>query len=110
MSKVIHVNDDNFQNEVLGSEAPVLVDFWAEWCAPCRMIAPVIEQLAEEYDGKVKVVKIDTEQSFAVPAQYGIRGIPTVMLFSGGAVVDQVVGSVPKSTLTTMIDSHLAPN
>lgn len=104
MSKVIHVNDENFDSEVLKSDKPVLVDFWAAWCGPCQMIAPVVEELAGELDGKVKVTKLDTEASYATPARYGIRGIPTLLLFNKGEVVDQIVGAVPKDVLLEFVN------
>lgn len=102
---VVHVDDNNFQAEVIESSLPVLVDFWAEWCGPCRMIAPVIDQLADEYGGKVKIAKCDTEASHQVPSRYGIRGIPTLILFKDGQPVDQVVGAVPKPVLAQLLDT-----
>ncbi|MBI4664870.1 MAG: thioredoxin [Nitrospinae bacterium] len=108
MSKVVHVNDDNFQTEVLNSDIPVLVDFWAAWCGPCRMIAPIIEELAGEYAGKVKIAKCDTEAAYQIPARYGIRGIPTLILFKNGKVANQIVGAVPKPALVDFIDSAAA--
>lgn len=107
MSNVVHVDDDNFKTEALDSPVPVLVDFWAAWCGPCKMIAPVIEELAVEYSGKVKVAKLDTEKSRQIPARYGIRGIPTIILFNKGQVVDQIVGAVPKPTLVSFINKAL---
>lgn len=101
---LLHVNDGNFQSEVLDSNVPTLVDFWAPWCAPCLIIAPVIEELAEEYKEKLKVAKMNVDESPATPGQYGIRGIPTVIIFKGGKVADQVVGVVPKAHLKSMID------
>ncbi len=101
---LLHVNDSNFQSEVLESDVPTLVDFWAPWCAPCLIIGPVIEELAGEYKGKLKVAKMNVDESPATPGQYGIRGIPTVILFKGGQVADQVVGVVPKAHLKSMID------
>ena len=102
--ELLHVNDSNFQSEVLESDVPTLVDFWAPWCAPCLIIGPVIEELAGEYKGKLKVAKMNVDESPATPGQYGIRGIPTVILFKGGQVADQVVGVVPKAHLKSMID------
>jgi len=105
---LLHVNDENFQSEVLDSDMPTLVDFWAPWCAPCNILGPVIEELAEEYKGKLKVAKMNVDESPATPGQYGIRGIPTVILFKGGQVADQVVGVVPKAHLKSMIDKVLS--
>lgn len=107
MSKVVHVNDDNFKAEALDSPLPVLVDFWAAWCGPCRMIAPVIEELAVELDGKVKIAKLDTEESRQIPARYGIRGIPTLILFNNGQVVNQIVGAVPKQAIVNFLSESL---
>ncbi len=88
--------DDNFKSEVLESDRPVLVDFWATWCAPCRAIAPAVEELAKSYEGKIKVGKLNIDEHQGVPQQYGIRSIPTLLVFKGGQVVDQIVGAVPK--------------
>jgi thioredoxin 1 len=95
--KPITFTDDNFDGEVLKSDLPVVVDFWAAWCGPCRMIAPIIEQLAEEYNGKVKVGKLDVDENQGVAIKYGVRSIPTVLFLKGGQVVDTVIGAVPKS-------------
>ncbi|MDD4956473.1 MAG: thioredoxin [Candidatus Omnitrophica bacterium] len=103
----INVNDSNFKEEVLSSELPVLVDFWAEWCGPCRMIAPVIGELAEEYSGKLKVCKLNVEEGAQTATTYGVMNIPTIMIFKGGNVVDKVIGSVPKSSLESKITAHL---
>jgi len=105
---LIHVNDENFKSEVLDSDVPTMVDFWAPWCAPCNIIAPVVEELAEEYKGKIKVAKMNVDESPATPGQYGIRGIPTVILFKGGDVADMVVGVVPKAHLKSMIDKAVS--
>lgn len=102
---IVHADDASFDQEVIQSDLPVLVDFWAEWCGPCRMIAPSLDQLAEEYAGKVKIVKVDTEAAQQVPSKYGIRGIPTLILFKGGEPVDQVVGAVPKPVLAQLLDT-----
>jgi thioredoxin 1 len=95
--KPITFTDDNFDGEALKSDLPVVVDFWAAWCGPCRMIAPIIEQLAEEYNGKVKVGKLDVDENQGVAIKYGVRSIPTVLFLKGGQVVDTVIGAVPKS-------------
>ena len=95
--KPITFTDDNFDSEALKSDLPVVVDFWAAWCGPCRMIAPIIEQLAEEYNGKVKVGKLDVDENQGVAIKYGVRSIPTVLFLKGGQVVDTVIGAVPKS-------------
>jgi len=110
MSKVVHVDDSNFKSEVLDSAEPVLVDFWAEWCGPCRMIAPVVEELANEYAGRVKVAKLNTESSYQIPAQYGVRGIPTLMIFKDGKAVGQMVGAAPKQTLSGFINKFTVTN
>ena len=105
--KIVHVTDDNFENEVLQSSAPVLVDYWAEWCGPCKMIAPVLDEIAGEYDGRVKIAKLNIDDNPNTPPRYGIRGIPTLMLFKGGEVEATKVGAVSKSQLTAFIDSNL---
>lgn len=107
MSKVVHLNDDNFKAEALESPLPVIVDFWAAWCGPCKIIAPIIEELAVELDGKVKVAKVDTEEARQIPARYGIRGIPTIILFNKGEVVNQIVGAVPKQAIVHFINESL---
>jgi thioredoxin 1 len=99
--------DDNFQTEVLSSDKPVLVDFWAEWCGPCKIIAPVVEELAKEFDGTLKVGKVDVDSNQKVSMQFGIRSIPTLLIFKGGKVVDQVIGAVPKRALADKISKHL---
>ena len=91
MTTQLNVTDDDFEQEVLRAELPVLVDFWAEWCGPCHALEPVVEELAEEYGGKVKFVKMDTEQNFNVPARYGIRSLPTLLVFKGGGQVEQII-------------------
>ncbi|PZO22418.1 MAG: thiol reductase thioredoxin [Leptolyngbya foveolarum] len=101
------VTDSTFKQEVLESETPVLVDFWAPWCGPCRMVAPVVEEISEQYDGKVKVVKVNTDENPSVASQYGIRSIPTLMIFKGGQRVDMVVGAVPKTTLANTLEKYL---
>ena len=107
MSETVQqVNDGNFEEQVLRSEKPVLVDFWAPWCPPCRMIAPAIAELAKEYEGRAKVVKLDVDESPAVAGKYGIQGIPTLLVFKGGRVVEQRVGALPKAELARMLDAH----
>jgi thioredoxin 1 len=104
---VMTFTDANFDREVLQSDIPVLVDFWATWCAPCKAIAPLIDAVADDYSGKVKVGKVNVDDNPATPGKYGVRGIPTLILFKGGAVVDQVVGAVPKSQLDALIAKAL---
>ena len=106
-SSLTHVNDKNFASEVLNSTLPVLVDFWATWCGPCRSISPIVEELAKEFTGKVKVTKLNVDESPATPSQYGVRGIPTLILFKGGKILDQIVGAVPKARLKSMIEKAL---
>lgn len=107
MDKTIEVTDSSFQTDVLDSELPVLVDFWADWCGPCRMIAPHVKAIAEEYDGKLKVAKVDIDENPAVPGRYGIIGIPTLMLFKGGQVVERVTGALPKARILAQVEPHL---
>ncbi|MFZ4639428.1 MAG: thioredoxin [Nodosilinea sp.] len=102
------VTDATFEKEVLKSEIPVLVDFWAPWCGPCRMVSPVVDEIAQDYAGRVKVVKINTDENPNVASQYGIRSIPTLMIFKGGDKVDMVVGAVPKTTLATTLEKYLS--
>jgi thioredoxin 1 len=99
--------DDNFQNEVLASKDPVLVDFWAAWCGPCRAIGPLVDQLATEYKGKLKVGKLDIDAHQNVPQKYDVRSIPTLLLFKNGQVADRIVGAVPKSQLDAMVNRAL---
>jgi thioredoxin 1 len=105
--KVLDFGDNNFDTEVLQSPIPVLVDFWASWCAPCRSVAPIVDALAEAYEGKVKVGKVNVDENPAIPSKYGIRGIPTIMLFKEGKLIDQVVGAVPKTQLEALINKAL---
>jgi thioredoxin 1 len=108
MSEPINVNDDDFETVVLKAQGPVLVDFWAAWCGPCRMVAPVVHELAGEYAGRVKVCKLDVDAAQKTAAAYGIRSIPTLLIFKGGKVVDQVVGAVPKAEIEKRLDRALA--
>ncbi len=104
---MVHVTDENFESEVLNSSEPVLVDYWAEWCGPCKMIAPILDEIAEEYAGKIRVAKLNIDDNPQTPPKYGIRGIPTLMLFKGGNVEATKVGALSKSQLTAFIDSNL---
>ena len=105
--KIVHVTDETFEDNVLKSEQPVLVDYWAEWCGPCKMIAPILEEIAEEYAGKLKIAKLNIDDNASTPPKYGIRGIPTLMLFKGGNVEATKVGAVSKSQLSAFIDSNM---
>jgi thioredoxin 1 len=105
--KIVYVTDDTFEGEVIGAEGTVLVDYWADWCGPCKMIAPILDEIAEDYAGKLKVVKLNIDENPNTPPKYGIRGIPTLMLFKGGNVEATKVGAVSKSQLTAFIDSNL---
>ena len=108
MSEHIHyVTDDTFEAEVLKSEQPVLVDYWAEWCGPCKMIAPILDEIAKDYSGKLKVAKVNIDDNQAIPAKFGIRGIPTLMIFKNGNVEATKVGALSKSQLAAFIDSTL---
>ena len=107
MANPIAVTDSDFQQEVLDADMPVLVDFWAEWCAPCKMVAPVLDDLSMEYDGKVKFTKVDVDTNPETAMKYGIRSIPTLLVFKGGSPVDQVVGAVPKAVIKKRLDSAL---
>ncbi|MDP7598021.1 MAG: thioredoxin TrxA [Pseudomonadales bacterium] len=107
MTEIHHTTDTNFEEDVLKSEVPVLVDYWAEWCAPCKVIAPVLEEIAQEYDGKMKICKLDIDANDATPPKYGIRGIPTLMLFKNGNVEATKVGALSKSQLTAFLDSNI---
>ena len=108
MSEHIHyVTDDNFASEVLQSTQPVLVDYWAEWCGPCKMIAPILDEVAKDYAGRMKVAKLNIDDNPTTPASYGVRGIPTLMLFKNGNIEASKVGALSKSQLAAFIDSHL---
>ena len=107
MSNVIYSSDELFDKDVLNSDIPVLVDFWAEWCAPCRMIAPILDDISIEYNGKIKVVKIDVDNNVNTAAKYSIKGIPTLLLIKNGEVVATKVGSVAKNQLITFIDTNI---
>jgi thioredoxin 1 len=103
MSNVQEVSDSTFQNEVLQSQVPVLVDFWAEWCGPCKALSPKIDEMAGTYNGKVKFMKMDVDANQQIPAQFGIRGIPTLIVFKGGKMVDQLVGNQPKDVIEKLL-------
>jgi thioredoxin len=108
MNQHIHyVTDENFEAEVLQSSLPVLVDYWAEWCGPCRAIAPILDEIASEYEGRLKVAKLNIDDNEVTPAKYGIRGIPTLMLFKDGSIEATKVGALQKSQLTAFVDSHI---
>ena len=104
---IVHVTDSSFDSDVLGSDKPVLVDYWAEWCGPCKMIAPILSEIADEYSDRVKVCKIDIDANQQTPPKYGIRGIPTLMLFRDGEVEATKVGAVSKSQLAAFLDSNI---
>ena len=106
-TSIEHVTDDSFEPQVLQSEVPVLVDYWAEWCGPCKQIAPILDEVAKEYQGRLKVAKINVDENRQVPARFGIRGIPTLMLFRNGNVEDTRVGALSKSQLTAFLDSNI---
>ena len=105
--QIIHTSDASFEQEVLQSAVPVLVDYWAEWCGPCKMIAPILDEVAKEYEGRIKVAKLNIDENQHTPPKYGIRGIPTLMLFKNGNVEATKVGALSKSQLTAFIDSNI---
>ncbi|MFQ5637788.1 MAG: thioredoxin [bacterium] len=107
MSDPMTFTDDNFESEVLSSEQPVLVDFWAEWCGPCKMIAPSIKELVDDFDGRAKIGKLDIDSNQMVATKYGIRSIPSLLIFKGGEVVEQIVGAVPKNHISTKLEAAL---
>ena len=108
--KLSTFTDQNFKQEVLGSDKPVLVDFWASWCMPCKMIAPVVEDVANEFDGKIKVGKLNTDENQMVAAEYKIMGIPSLLIYKNGEVVDRIVGVVPKEHITKALEAHVTMN
>lgn len=105
--KIVYLSDDSFENDVLKSDTPVLVDFWAEWCGPCKMIAPILDDVAEEYTGKLTVAKLNVDQNNGSPAKYGVRGIPTLLMFKGGELVATKVGALSKTQLKEFIDAQI---
>lgn len=107
MSNTIEFTDSNFSEEVEKSELPVLVDFWAEWCGPCRMVGPVVDEVAREYEGKVKVGKVNVDHNPEVSVKFGIRSIPALLIFKNGEVVDQIIGAVPKTHIKKQLDAQL---
>ena len=106
--KIVHVTDASFDQEVLKSPTPVLIDFWAPWCAPCREIAPIIDDLVGEYSGRLKVVKMNVDDNPQTPGRYGVRGIPNLLIIKGGQVKEQIIGAVPKGTLVKAVDNAIA--
>ncbi len=110
MSKYLTVSDASFESDVLKSDKPVLVDFWAPWCGPCRMIAPIVEELANDYDGKAKIAKVNVDENPQISMQFGIRSIPTLLIFKNGQVVDQIVGAVPRGVIEGKLKAQLSAN
>ena len=105
--KIVYLSDESFESDVIQADIPVLVDYWAEWCGPCKMIAPILEEIADEYDGRLTVAKLNIDENSNTPPKYGIRGIPTLMLFKGGEVEATKVGALSKSQLTAFLDSNI---
>ena len=105
---ILELTDESFDRDVLKSEQPVMVDFWAAWCGPCKALAPIVEEVASAYNGKVKVGKMDVDKNVATPQRYGVRGIPTLLIFKGGKVQEQIVGYVPKETIQKALDKHVS--
>ena len=105
---ILELSDASFDTDVLKSEQPVMVDFWAAWCGPCKALAPIVEEVAVAYSGKVKIGKMDVDKNVATPQRYGVRGIPTLLIFKGGKVQEQIVGYVPKETIQKALDKHLS--
>jgi len=108
MAKPQEITDTEFEQEVLKADIPVVVDFWAEWCGPCKIVSPILERLAEEYDGKIKFVKLDTEENFQTPESYGILSLPTLLVFKGGQQIERITGARPKGDLMRSLDRALA--
>ena len=104
----LEFNENNFENEVMNSDQPVLVDFWAEWCGPCKMVGPLVDEIANEYEGKAKVGKVNVDENPGISAKFGIRSIPTILFIKGGEVVDKSVGAVPKAALTDKLEAQLS--
>ena len=107
MNNVVEVNVENFESEVLSHDKPVLVDFWAEWCGPCKALAPILDEIADEYDGKITIAKVNVDENVQLPPKYGIRGIPTMLLFKDGAVQATKVGALSKANLNAFLDSNI---
>lgn len=108
MGKALTFTDDSFEEDVLNSDKPVLVDFWAEWCGPCRMVGPIVDELAGEYEGKAKIGKVDVDNNPEISTKYGIRSIPSLLIFKNGEVVDQIVGAVPKKQLKKQLEAQMS--